>query len=259
MAAVSLLDAALKLAAGGRPVFPCVPRGKRPLTEHGLLDATADRGTIEQWWARWPDANVAIRAGQGSRLVVLDVDGELGAESLHDLEHQHGRLPRTASVKTPRGGQHFYFRHPGVEVRNSAGVLAAGLDIRGDGGYVLAPPSVGRNGRWYEPDELAPVAKMPAWLRERTVESPGGGKAPASASEWIRIVRDGLPDGTRNHGLARLTGHLLRRYVDVDLTAELVQLVNRRCQPPLPAVAVDRIVDSIASREARRRQRQRRA
>jgi hypothetical protein len=246
-----LLEGARRYARQNRPVFPCKPAAKVPLTGRGLLDATTDELVIAGWWQRWPDANVAIKTGRDSRLVVLDVDGEIGSESLGELERVHGELPRTATVVTPGGGQHFYFKHPGLEVRNSAGALAPGLDIRGDGGYVMAPPSIGPAGRRYEPDERAGVAVMPEWLREQAT-TPGDIPSPAPTTEWLRIVH-GLGAGERNHGLARLTGHLLRRYVDVDLVAELVHLVNGRCQPPLPTAEVDRILESIAGRELRRR------
>jgi hypothetical protein len=98
------------------------------------------------------------------------------------------------------------------------------------------------------------MAEIPAWLLAGLVQACGGA-ARTPTSEWLRIVRDGLTEGERNHGLARLTGHLLRRYVDVDLAAELVQLVNARCKPPLPSGEVDRIVESIARRELQRRTR----
>ncbi len=248
-----LLDAALRLASTGRPVFPCTPRGKQPLTPNGLLDATIDRGTIERWWARWPSANVALLTGAQSRVVVLDVDGDDGAESLRDLEREQGALPSTTSVVTPRGGQHYYFKHSGCEVRNSAGLLGTGLDIRAEGGYVLAPPSAGANGRRYEADERVPIVPMPAWLLARVTERDSSARAPVPSSEWIAIFRDGLGEGKRNHGLARLSGHLLRRYVDVDLARELVLLANERCRPPLSVGEVERILDSIAGRELRRR------
>ncbi len=124
--------AALEYAKRGFGVIPC--NGKVPLTEHGVTDATTDPDRIEAWWQRWPDANVAISTGNGSSIVVLDVDGDDGSESLRKLERRHGELPRTASIKTPSGGSHFYFRHPGGEIRNSVGGLGDGLDVRGDGG-----------------------------------------------------------------------------------------------------------------------------
>jgi hypothetical protein len=205
----------------------------------------------------WPEANVAIRTGQQSGVLVLDIDGDAGAESVRELERRHGTLPATATVVTPRGGQHIYFAHPGGEIRNSAGALGAGLDIRADGGYVLAPPSIGANGRRYEPDERAPLAAMPQWLKER-LRRPGsasGMAAAAPASEWVAIVRDGLPAGQRNHGLARLVGHLLAHDVDARLARELAQLVALRCRPPLTADEVNRVVESIAGRELSKRKR----
>jgi len=249
-----LAEAALRYAARGWPVFPCTPRAKMPCTPNGLKDATTSASQVAQWWAQQPEANVAIRTGQVSGLVVLDVDGDAGTEALRELERRHEPLPRTASVVTPRGGQHVYFAHPGSEIRNSAGTLGVGLDVRGDGGYVLAPPSVGSSGRRYEPDERSPLAPLPGWLLDRIRSANGPGK-PTPASEWVALVRDGIADGQRNAQLTRLAGHLLRRYVDVDLTAELVALVNaHRCKPPLAAIELDRIIDSIAGRELRRRQ-----
>lgn len=246
------LEAALRYAGRGWPVFPCRARRKVPLTAHGLKDATTDADEIRSWWRQWPDANVAVRTGSVSGLVVIDVDGDDGVASLRALEREHCTLPRTASVVTPRGGQHFYLAHPGVPVSNSAGRLGAGLDVRGEGGYVVAPPSIGPTGRRYEPDERAPLAPAPWWLVEH-LSGPESGHARTPANEWISIVRDGLPEGQRNAGLARLVGHLLRRYVDPYLVAELAHLVNRRNRPALDADEVDRIVKSIARRELQRR------
>src|SRR5215212_5217636 len=106
----AMLDAALRYVLQRRPVFPCEPGGKRPLTHRGLHDATTDPDTLATWWDRWPDANVAIRTGAVSGLVVLDIDGDDGTESLRALEREHGPLRPTASVVTPSGGGHVYFR-----------------------------------------------------------------------------------------------------------------------------------------------------
>lgn len=233
-------------------VFPA-SADKRPLVANGLHDATTDRATISEWWERWPEANLAVRTGRESDLVVLDVDD---LDSMHRVEREHGPLPRTASVVTPRGGQHYYFRHPAVvNVPCSVGKLGPGLDVRGDGGYVLVPPSAGANGRRYEPDERAPLAPLPGWLLALTAHEDGHPQA-ASPNVWTAIVRDGVIAGARNDSLTRLVGHLLRRYVDVDLVAEIAHLVNERgFRPPLEREEVDGIIDSIAEREARRRER----
>lgn len=160
------LDAALSYAARGWHVFPvhsvrdgacscgdaeCDSPGKHPRTDHGCLDATTDEDRIRAWWAEWPDANVGIGTGEASGIVVLDIDAKSGGPvSLERLVVERGPLPTTREVETGGGGQHLYFRHPGEPVKTRAGV-ANGVDIRGDGGYVVAPPSnhiSTRNYRW---------------------------------------------------------------------------------------------------------------
>jgi bifunctional DNA primase/polymerase-like protein/primase-like protein len=248
--------AAERWAARRCPVLP-VNAAKRPYTANGLLDATLDADVIRGWFRRWPDANVAVRTGVASRLVVIDVDGDQGADALHALERRHGSLPTTASVRTPRGGAHYYLRHPGPPVRTSAGALGAGVDVRGDGGYVVTPPSIGANGRRYKWDEEAPPASMPAWLVDATrPDRPADARRRAEpASTWVRMVHSGLAEGERNTGMARLIGHLLARDVDVRLAGALAHLVNTRCRPPLDPEEVDRVIASIAGREVTSRTR----
>jgi hypothetical protein len=142
---VTLGDEALAYAKMSIPVFPCKPGGKEPLTSHGHLDASTDPERIRAWWSRWPDANIAMPTGKRSGLVVVDVDPEHGGyDSLAELHEEGHELPLTATIKT--GGRvpgvHHYFNYPeGVEIRNSASKLGPGLDIRGEGGYVIVPPS----------------------------------------------------------------------------------------------------------------------
>lgn len=245
------MRAALKWTERGIPVFP-TGRDKRPLTARGFHDATTDAEAVRAWWERWPDANVAVPTGERSRLVVLDIDGEQGADALAELERAHGRLPRTASTVTPRGGAHYWFRWPGDPVKTTAGVIAAGVDVRGDGGYVVAPPSVGTNGRRYEWDEQAPPADLPRWLLDRT-SARDAERRREPAETWVRMVASGLAEGERNGGLTRLVGHLLARDVDVRLVAALGHLVNTRCRPPLDPEEVERIIESIAGREVAKR------
>ena len=147
---LDILSAARTLAMLGLAVVPIVPRGKRPLTKRGVHDATTDVLAIEQLFDRQPDANIGIATGALNGLVVLDIDPDHGGEqSLRALLEQYGPLSPTLCVATGGGGRHLYFRHPGGTVRNSAGRLGAGLDIRGDGGYVVAPPSIHESGHRY--------------------------------------------------------------------------------------------------------------
>ena len=250
-------SAALALAARGWPVFPVA--GKVPRTGRGCLDATTDATTVRRWFERiWPDAGVAVATGRG--LVVLDVDGDDGADSLHELERAYAPLPDTVRATTARGMHHYFATKRNVA--NSAGRLGEGLDVRGRGGYVVAPPSPHPSGGRYEWD-IAPgeadVAPAPAWLLALTEHASAPHK-PTPASEWVAMLRDGIPDGRRNQALARLTGHLLARHVDRDVTAELVALIaEHRCKPPLPADEARRVFVSIAGRESAKREREARA
>jgi bifunctional DNA primase/polymerase-like protein len=125
--------AALAYSRRGLTVFPCEPGGKKPLTYNGFYDATTDPRRIRTWWRRWPDANIGIPTGERSGLLVLDVDLDAGgSESLARLEQVNGPLPKTAKARTGGGGVHVFFRYPtGETVRNSAGRLGPGLDVRG--------------------------------------------------------------------------------------------------------------------------------
>ena len=185
------LEAALYLVSRGGKVFPlqgvtpnasgrlvctcgkpdCEDAGKHPLGKlapRGLTQATNHERVVRTWFTTAPYANIGLVTGS---TIVLDVDPRHGGdESLRVLEEEHGALPETCRSLTGGGGEHIFFRPPaGVEIRNSAGDLAPGLDIRGAGGYIVAPSSLHESGRTYEwsvdhhPDEVAP-APMPAWM-----------------------------------------------------------------------------------------------
>ena len=164
-----LLKAALAYAKRGVPVFPCEPGAKRPLTRNGHWDASTDPRVIERWWKRWPSANVGVPTGRKSGVVVLDVDlDDGGLESLAKLELAGAPAPKTARARTGGGGIHIFFRHPTeAEIRNSARLLGPGLDVRGEGGYVVVPPS--RTQGTYEWVDRSPLAEA-SWLIERLGE-----------------------------------------------------------------------------------------
>jgi hypothetical protein len=133
----------------GFKVFPLKPRSKLPATQHGYKDASNDPAVIRAWWRRMPDANIGIATGKASGVIVLDVDAQHGGlETLARLEDENGRLPDAPTVRTGNGGLHIYFRDPG-ELRNSTGLVGPGIDVRGDGGYVVAAGSIHENGTVY--------------------------------------------------------------------------------------------------------------
>ena len=142
------LEAALKYAVENEfRVFPAKPRGKSSMIKDWPNKATTDLETIKQWWKRWPSANVAIATGNG--LVVLDVDYDKGgAYSMREIREKYS-FPTTPIVETPGPGCHHYFVNSGEEMGNKVDFLP-GLDIRGKGGCVIAPPSVHPNGGIYQ-------------------------------------------------------------------------------------------------------------
>jgi hypothetical protein len=227
---------ALRYAARGWNVFPINAGEKTPATAHGLLDATTDPDTIRSWWKDMPDASVGIRCGSASGLVVLDVDPAHGGEdSLRDLEAKHGPLPATLEAATGGGGLHLFFRHPGRPVRNSAGTLGKGLDLRGDGGYVVAPPSIHPSGKRYAWLGAGRLEAAPEWILEPPAKNR---HRPAAA------IPETISDGQRNATLFSLAGSMRNRGMTVDEIEVALTAVNERCDPPLPADEVRRMAES---------------
>ena len=194
----SILLAGLKVISKGKSVFPCVAGGKSPLTKHGFLDATTDAAALRLWSKKWPDANLAIPTGERNGLLVLDIDmdlakGKNGEASLSNLTAKYGPLPNTTEVRTPRGGRHIYFKHPGgKKFPTRSNHPATGLDVRADGGYILIPPSRTSHGEYSYLNHLAP-ADCPEWLLELlvddTVDTP---TIPNTMPTSAEVIRDAL-------------------------------------------------------------------
>jgi|CZKF01.1.fsa_nt_gi hypothetical protein len=263
---MTTLKAALDYAACGWLVIPlnnpkqgvcscrkkgCSSPGKHPRTEHGLNDGSKDPKQIARWWEKWPDANLGILTGQESGLLVLDVDGVDGKASLQALTAAHGSLPPTLCSKTgrkgtdgKRAGCHYYFRAPvGVAIRNSAGTLGKGLDIRADGGYVVAPPSLHPSGllyEWLAPEP--PLADVPPWMLAKLTGAKPAPEAPRAQGEAVA-------EGGRNAALTSLAGTMRRAGMTPEaIEAGLIE-TNKSYLPPLPASEVRSIARSVARYE----------
>jgi len=203
---------------------------KHPRTTHGLLDATTEPLVVARWWEQHQNANIAIATGARSGLVVLDVDPRSGGEaSLAAMTERHGALPETACVATGGGGLHYYFAHPGVQVGNSAGKFGLGLDVRGDGGYVVAPPSVHVSGSAYTWLVACEPVPMPEWLAKRPAHM---GAGPPRLS--VEQILAGVPEGQRDDALFRLAAKLRGADVPRSVTEELVLRAAANCSPPYP-------------------------
>jgi hypothetical protein len=168
----SLVNAALNYAAHGFAVFPCLPRTKKPPWTGGFYKATTNPATIRRWWLANPDYNIAIRTGIASRVWVFDADGDIGTTALAKLEAKYGPLPDTL-ISVTSNGCHFWFRYT-CPILCSADRIGHGLDVRGDGGYVLAPPSVHPDGPIYRWTHNRPLAVAPEWLIHLTRKPPPG-------------------------------------------------------------------------------------
>lgn len=231
---VPLPLAARELARRGVPVFPCVPGGKRPITTRGFHEATTDAAHVVSWWGQRPAANLAIPTGAASGLVVVDidvhkVDGCVAARNAA----RSGLLPEPlAVVRTPTGGRHLYFPADAEHEQRSWQVGRAGIDFRGDGGYIIVPPSQRMiDGRRmpYRVESVAagPVARLDAQrLRDfldprpkyTTVAAPPGGW-PLDVARLASHVAN-RPEGERNLGLFKAAcrmaehGHSPREALD---------------------------------------------
>ena len=198
----TLSTSAIRYARQDFPIFPCWPNDKRPLTPHGFHDATCDEKQIRQWWKLWPTANIGLALD--GKFWVLDVDHPTGEESLARMESQHEPLSLTTAVRTGHGGRHIYFSAPSFTVKTSAGKLGPGIDVRGNAGYVLVPPSY-------------TVAEY-VWISRDTL---------TQAPEWLlALVRGPL---RASHGSAHPQGPkrltpLSRAYARSILTGELSYL-----------------------------------
>lgn len=253
MAGPELQQAALYYASRGVPVFPLRRGTKEPFEgSRGFYEATTDPGEIREWWTRSPGANVGIPTGNASGILVLDVDPDKGGrESLERLEREIGELPVTYRVQTGGGGEHVYLRYPGERVGNSAGLLGPGLDVRGDGGYVVAPPS--HTTGPYTVLESSALADTPTALLERLRKPRSTRSAPSSTRreanpERARDLESGeIFEGSRNVRLTQFAGQLRARGAgDAELLEQLEGINAARCYPPLEATEVRKIAANAA-------------
>lgn len=229
----------------------CPSPGKHPRIGEWTKQASAEARQVEQWWKDYPLSNVGIATGQDSGIVVLDIDPKSGGkESMDAIVATHGKLEKGLIVQTGSGGWHYYFQHPGGYHGNLQGSgtapspLGAGLDFRGDGGLVVAPPSIHASGgsyRWLSRESLP---ALPGWLEAKLAEHrrPEPAAAPA-----LEIPDDGLiPEGLRHRTLVAWAGSLRNRgFGFAAIQAALTVENQTRFATPKEQAEVDRIVKWI--------------
>ena len=227
-------------------IFPCKSNGKRPLTLHGHKDASADAGVITTWWSNYPDANIGLCTGKDANLIVVDIDVKSnagGMESLQALEAEFEKLD-TLVVTTPSGGLHYYFSLPKeVEAISCMVAFKKGIDIRADGGYVIAPGS-SIDGKPYEFKDIdKAIAELPLWLLDLLTN-----RETNNSSFDVLATVLGVNEGNRNDSLFKLASSLVGRGVDYDDAKLQVLSANSNCNPPLPKTEALRCLGSAYSR-----------
>lgn len=224
-----LLEAALYYASLNWSVIPIRVKDKKPAIKWEQYQK--ERATEEQirsWWKKWPKANVGIVAGAISGIIVLDVDGDEGRQSLEGKD-----LPPTTCAITGGGGAHYIFKHPGGEIRNFAKRLP-GLDLRGDGGYIVAPPSLHPSGRsygWGLPPEMEQPRWAPAWLKELLGVKSYSGEGPRVDPGKVLA---GIPEGSRDTELFKYASSLRARGMKKEEAEILILQAAAACTPPFP-------------------------
>lgn len=234
------MEYALSYASQGWPVFPLQPNGKQPLTTHGFKEATRDPEQIRQWWSRWPDANVGVVTGRQSGIVVLDVDRKHGVDGVVSAGELD--LPPTLVIKTPTGGYHLFYKAPADVIVPRRISVKPGLDILGEGGYVVAAGSI-VNGAYYEIARNRPIADCPEVLinlAQHSVAKPTTAPAPGEK----------VATGSRNQYLTAMGGKLRRiGFSQDELIAALLVINTTRLAEPLAESEVRRVATSVARYE----------
>ena len=257
----AIMDAALEYAKAGFAVIPVTRADKNPYTANGLSDATTNPSTIRSWWKWWPDANVAIVCGAVSGyLFAIDVDikpekGKHGDESLKAWEAEHGDFPETVRQITGSGGYHYFFRHPDIgKFKNKVDALP-GIDIRGDGAYVVVSPSIYEDGRTYVWDhgvsilDTIEIADADDSVMDILRMYPRKQESEAPVKKRELISMKNVPEGSRN-SILYSAACALRRYdfpYDAALTAILQ--TNNSWKYPLPEFEVRKTFESAYSHE----------
>ena len=221
----------------------CSSIGKHPMPPRWVDIATNDPTTVVAWWHKYKVANIGIVTGAVSGIVVLDIDPRHGGEeALDELQAKYGKLPETPMVITGSGGSHYYFRHPGGTVKNSAGAIGRGIDIRGDGGFVVGAGSRHAGGGTYDWEASSgldiPFAQMPTWLLELSV------KPVYSVNQ--NIQSGDVIEGGRNVFLCSLAGAMRRRGCGYKPIFAALWFSNAEmCHPPLDRAEIESIAKSI--------------
>lgn len=263
----SKLDHALEIAALGLPVFPLDPDGKTPAIDGWRKKASTDPEKVKSFWTDpvtgWEqDWNIGVATGGG--IVVLDEDNKhekRGRDSVTILEMTYDTLPPTLTGRTPTGGRHYIFRTD-TPAKNSVGRIGEGLDVRGEGGYIVGPGSTigGAAYEWERGPDGHQIAPAPSWLtdlmrqarpREPRKETTAVDRLDSEAAirRATRYLTQEAPIAVEGDGGDLTTYQVAARVKDFGLTAEttfdlMAEHWNEHCAPPWPLEDLRRKVEN---------------
>ena len=249
----TLLESVLELWRSGFSVIPIQPGGKRPLVswiEYQSRKPTEEE--IYRWWQQYPNANIGIVTGKVSGIVVIDLDPD--KDDNESGARIYEQAPTDFIAKTGRGGYHLYYHYPEDvgHIPNRVGLLP-GVDVRADGGYVVAPPSAHSSGRLYEWIRRGELGKLPPHLVGfLTSHTPVERDDEESNSKWLSDLLAGVEEGQRNDACARLCGYLIGKGVPKDVVLTIVRQWNEKNRPPLSDHEVAATVESVYKTANRR-------
>lgn len=260
------LEAALAYRAKGFSIIPC-GKDKTPLIKwlpHQEKQAT--EGQIQEWWDKTPDANPTIVTGAVSGIVVIDIDDM--PDGIVNLMEYIPKDPDTPTAETPTGGIHLYFKHPGFLIGNNTG-LVPGCDFRGDGGYVIAPPShceyekkgkkIEGDYKWLKDFDEVVLAPLPSayisFINSFAFKGYKGGEVNdcnglhKTSSDFV----DFFHEGHRNEDLFHVANGLKKGGAEPGLVRKVVQMLALQCDPPLSLKEAETIISSALNRNERKK------
>lgn len=269
-----LARAACAYAARGWQVFPvhgitegectcgsdCGDQGgKHPCTAHGLLDATTDQSQLKKWWNQWPNANIAIRTGQASGIFAVDLDikNSDGPGNWAELMDINGPVETLTSI-TGGGGQHWVFTlTEGLLIKNQVNsqALGEGIDVRGEGGYIVVWPSLHLSGEIYEWDHAVSPMPAPHWLIDilpKTNETKQTATVPQNMDEyepWVSAAMGGVAEEQRNNTASRLVGYFHHKGLPADVIQSLMVPFAEGCTPAMDLKELHRTIQSVTRYE----------
>ena len=248
------ISAAKGIGTFGWPVFPVNQNTKAPLITEWQSRASSNLYEIEHLFRNHPNAAIGLVTGQRSGLVVIDFDERENFSGLQNFKNSGYELSPTISASTPRGGVHLYFKAPPFEVVPcSVSKIAEGVDVRADGGYIIAPPSTTKWGEYRWSCKYRIFQKGPLPLPEKFYLSVGHKRTIRDSGDVKRSVAsrllDAIPEGNRNDEITKRCGLLVSRYPAND-ALNMLELINQKCcQPPLDQRELQQIFASISKRE----------